>query len=114
MTVVNIPIWRRIGTGLLNSEGEAISRSVFQAPAMVGERKKIQASTVRANVNSIRNAIVGTLTNRLAELAALARGSPINTRGMTYRPLSTPQTMNVQLAPCHRPLKVKVIKRLTA
>src|SRR5262249_14334870 len=85
-----------------------------QAPAMVGERKKIQASTVRAKVKSIRNAIVGTLTNRLAELAALARGSPMNRRGMTYRPLSTPQTMNVQLAPCHKPLNVKVTSRLNA
>src|SRR6266850_2316658 len=105
---------RRIETGLLSSDGEAISPNTRHAPEMVGERKKIQATTVSAKVIRIRSAIVGTRTKTLCELAGRASGSPMKTRGMTYRPLRTPQTMKVQFAPCHRPLSVNVTNRLNA
>src|SRR6266702_5800406 len=98
---------RRPAIGLTNKEADAISRNVRPAPARVAERKKIQATTVRENVRSILNIMVGILTKNFGELAGLARGSPMNVRGMTYRPLSMPQTMKVQFAPCQKPLNVK-------
>src|SRR3954470_13867438 len=105
-TVVNDPIDRNTGKGLLNSDGDAISEITFHAPPIVGERKKIHANTVNAKVNRTRNATVGTRTSQFGEFAIRASGSPMNTRGMTYNPFRTPQTMKVQFAPCHKPLSV--------
>src|SRR5882724_6868014 len=105
---------RSSAAGLVNTDGEVICRKTVHAPEMVGARKKIHATTVSAKVTRIRRAIVGTRTNKLRELAGRASGSPMKTRGMTYNPLSTPHTIKVQFAPCHKPLSVKVINRLNA
>src|SRR3954470_6190692 len=113
-TVVNNPIDRNTGNGLVNSDRDAISVITFHAPPIVGERKKIQANAVSANVKRIRKVTVGTRTSQLGEWAADANGSPMNTRGITYRPLRTPQTTKVQFAPCHNPLSVNVTSKLNA
>ena len=96
--------------GLDNIELENIFLIIENACCKLFALKNIHAKTVRPKVRSIDNTslTVGHLLS-LATISILLRCVLKIIEGIIYNAFSKPQTINVQLAPCQKPLTRKMI-----
>jgi len=83
------------------------------ACAMSSARKKTQANTVRAKVVPICQISLKEGRKRFSATGPkCVRFLRASNKGKKYSALSAPHTMNVQLAPCQKPLTTKMMKVL--